>query len=175
MQWNSIMYSVLECNQWHRNINLNLKYNFSPVEAEEQKEIENASYWFWFYLTVVLISIVDFIEHITRTDSHFLTIWFSWLLFTVASTLAVCLIIYFSYILFRKLFRVGHFIFQPISIILGLLTHIYLSGPLFDRLIFGQATLIFFPAPIMFIAFLSIFYVIRLLTFLIAKAKSNSR
>jgi hypothetical protein len=127
------------------------------------------SYWFWFYVTVSLVSIIDFIDHISRTDSHFRDIWFEWLLFTISCTLTICFTIYSTSIMTKKLFRADNLFSQSISIILGLLTHIYLSGPLFDRLIFGQVTLNFFPTPIIFIAGLGIFFSIRLLIYLITK------
>lgn len=127
------------------------------------------SYWFWFYVTVAIISTIDFVDHVTRTDSYFSDIWLNWLLFTIASTISLCLTIYFTNILTRNLFKKDNLIFQSISIILGLLTHVYLSGPIFDRLIFGQVTLDFFPTSTIFIAGLGIFYVVRLLTYIMTK------
>jgi hypothetical protein len=127
------------------------------------------SYWFWFYVIVTIISVVDFIDHISRTDSHFRDIWFKWLLFTIASTMTVCLTIHFTNTLTKKLFGIDNLIFQSISIIIGLLIHIYLSGPIFDWLIFGRVTLNFFPTLTIFVAGLSIFYFIRLLVHLVTR------
>jgi hypothetical protein len=127
------------------------------------------SYWFWFYLTITIISVIDFIDHVTRTYSDFRDIWFGWLLFTIASTLTVCLSIYLINTLTIKLFRTETIVLQSISIVAGGFIHIYLSGPILDRLIFGEATLNFFPTPILFIAGLTIFYIIRLLTYLLTR------
>ena len=127
------------------------------------------SYWFWFYVTVTLISVVDFFDHINRTDAGFRDIWFNWLLFTTASTVTVCLTIYFTNTLTKKLFGIENLIFQSISIILGLLVHIYVSGPIFDRLIFGRVTLHFFPTLTIFASGLGIFYFIRLLVHLLTR------
>ena len=127
------------------------------------------SYWFWFYVLVTLISVADFIDHVTRTYSDFRDMWFRWLLFTIACSLAVCLTIYFTNTLAKKLFRTANLISQSVSIILGLLTHIYLSGPILDMLIFGKRTLNFFPTLTTFVAGLGIFYFIRLLIHLLTR------
>jgi hypothetical protein len=127
------------------------------------------SYWFWFYTTIGTISIVDYIDHLNRTESYFRDLKFDWLLFTFASTLTVCLSIHLLNTLTKKIFKTDNLILQSISIVFGGLTHIYISGPIYDRLIFGEITLSFFPTPILFIAGLSIFYFIRLLTHLLTR------
>lgn len=127
------------------------------------------SYWFWFYTTIGAISIVDYIDHLSRTESHFRDIKLDWFIFTLASTLTVCLSIYLLNALTKKIFKTDNLILQSISIIFGLLIHIYISGTIYDRLIFGERTLSFFPTPTVFIVGLSIFYFIRLVTHLLTK------
>jgi hypothetical protein len=127
------------------------------------------SYWFWFYTTIGTISIVDYIDHLNRTESYFRDINFDWFMFTFASTLTVCLSIYLFNTLTKKLLKTDNLILQSITIVFGVLTHIYLSGPIYDRLIFGERTLNFFPTPTIFIVGLSIFYLIRLVTHLLTR------
>ena len=127
------------------------------------------SYWFWFYATIGTISVVDYIDHLTRTYSHFRDIWSNWLLFTTACTVTVCLSIYLTNTLTKKLFKTDNLILQSISIVFGGLTHIYISGPIYDRLIFGERTLNFFPTLTVFIVGLSTFYFIRLVTHLLTR------
>jgi hypothetical protein len=115
----------------------------------------------------VIISVIDYINHLTREYPHFRDIWLDWLLFTIACTIAGCLSIYFTNAFAKRLFGRENIVFQSVSIVTGGLIHIYFTGPIFDRLIFGQVTLYFFPTPIIFIEALSIFYVTRLLTYLL--------
>ena len=128
------------------------------------------SYWVWFYLTVGIISVVDFADHVTRTDSsYFRDNLLAWFLFTLTCTLTVCLSVYLINNWTKKLFKADNLIFQSIALVLAMLIHIYLSGPIYDRLIFGQVTLNFQPKPIIFVLGLSIFYIVRLLFHLVIK------
>lgn len=127
------------------------------------------SYWFWFYTTIWTISVIDIIDHLTRTISYFRDIKLDWILFTFASTLTVCLSIYVTHTLIKKLFKADNLILQSISIIIGGLIHVYISGPIYDRLIFGEVTLHFSPNPIPFAIGLSLFYIIRFLHYIVTK------
>lgn len=127
------------------------------------------SYWFWFYTTIGIISVIDYADHLNRMESNFREIKFDWFIFTLASTLTVCLSICLINILTKKIFKTDNLILQSISIVFGGLTHIYISGPIYDRLIFGEVTLNFFPTPMAFIAGLSIFYFIRLVIRLLTR------
>lgn len=127
------------------------------------------SYWFWFYVIICTISVIDIVDHLTRTESYFLDIKLDWILFTFASTLTVCLSIYVTHTLTKKLFKTDNLIFQSISIVIGGLIHIYISGPIYDRLILEEMILNFLPNPIPFFIGLSLFYMIRFLLYIVTK------
>jgi hypothetical protein len=51
------------------------------------------SYWTWFYIIAIILTAIDYIDHITRPDPFFLENKFDWFLFTVACAIVAVLII----------------------------------------------------------------------------------
>lgn len=132
------------------------------------------SYWFWFYVAIGLISVLDFVDHITRSYSNFRDIWPKWLLFTTCVTIAVCFWIYILNLLIVKLTKRENLLQQTVVITIALLLHQYVTGPVFDLLIFGSSTLMFsFNLTALTIGLL-VFYVIRLVVFLLTRKKSEN-
>jgi hypothetical protein len=125
-------------------------------------------------LTAIVVSVIDFIDHVTRTESsYFRDNWSKWFLFTFASTITLCTSIYFINIVIKRLIKTENILSQSGAIAVAILIHTYLSGPVYDRLIFGEATLTFFLNPITFVIALGTFYMIRLLTHVAIKLSAR--
>jgi hypothetical protein len=132
------------------------------------------SYWFWLYLTIALYSVHDFFDHILREDGlYFSDHWVQWLEFTISCTAVVCICIYYFNLLLKKVFRKETLVSQSLAIILAMLVHLYVSGRIFDLLIFGHQTLVFrFNLPILLIV-LGAFYFIRIVHYLVLKISTK--
>jgi hypothetical protein len=132
------------------------------------------SYWFWFYLIITLYTVYDFFDHIFREDgAYFNDQWAQWLLFTICCLGTLCLCIYFFNLLLKKLFKSETLISQSLAIVSAMLVHLYISGRIFDLLIFGHSTLMFnFKLPI-FLVLLSLFYFIRIVMLILPKISAK--
>lgn len=127
------------------------------------------SYWSLYYITICLISLIDFIEHLSRETSLFRDIWVNWLLFTTISTVTVCLSIFLLNKITEKTAKSEHVLLQSVCILAGGMIHIYITGPIYDLLFLEKRTLIFLFNPTSFIVGLSLFYIIRILYYFISK------
>lgn len=131
------------------------------------------SYWFWFFVTLAVLGLLDYTDHITRDYSTFRDIYLKWFLFTVCSTGTICLSIYYLNLGLAKNFKTENLITQSVAITLAMLVHMYISGPIFNTLIFGYSFLDFkFNLPVLLIG-LCIFYIIRILTYAGIKISTN--
>src|SRR6188768_2524958 len=92
------------------------------------------SYWAWFYIVAIILTAIDYVDHLTRPDPFFLQNKFDWLLFTVASGVAVFLSIELVNRLTLKIFKTTNLILESTAIIAALLIHIYITGPLNNKL-----------------------------------------
>lgn len=124
-------------------------------------KINFKSYWTWYYLVTILLSIADYIDHITRTDDRFLQIWLSWFAFTFG---AVSLVIAFTYLinkLLKKPLKKALLLAELLAVFIPYFIHIRLTGPLLDMLLFGGGSLNFFATTSIYILPVSIFLILR--------------
>jgi hypothetical protein len=137
-------------------------------------KIKFSSYWLWFYLTISLLSLIDYIEHISRPEQSFAQNKLDWFIFTFSSNLTLCLATAIMNFLLIKLFKSKNIIFESLSILFGLIIHICLTGPLYNKLFYPQSTLTFFINIVTLSVGLILFYIIRLTIYFILRLKSNA-
>ncbi len=129
-------------------------------------KIDFKSYWVWYYTTTILLSIADYIDHITRADDRFLQIWLSWFAFTFGAVTLVILLTYSLNRLLRRSFKKALLLAELLSVFIPYFIHIRLTGPLLDMIIFGGGTLNFFATTSIYILPIIIFLIIRALHWL---------
>lgn len=91
--------------------------------------------YFWVFIGLLsLISLADFVDHLTRSNtSVFRDQWLDWLGFTVASTAMVLLVVLLGHLLGPRQ-GFSRFGLDLIAAALAPLVHVTLSGPLADHL-----------------------------------------
>ncbi|MFZ6010441.1 MAG: hypothetical protein ACOYXT_08820 [Bacteroidota bacterium] len=137
-------------------------------------KIKLNSYWLWYFVALTALSLVDFAEHITRTDTYFFERKWSWLLFCLASGWSLILAIATVNYGLTKLFKRQHLILESASIVAGMFVHIYITGPLNNELFFSDSQLNFFFNATALAIGLTLFYVIRLIIFSITRFSSRT-
>ena len=140
-------------------------------------KINFKSYWVWYYTATLLLSVADYIDHITRADDRFLQIWLSWFAFTFGAVTLVILLTYGINLLLQKPLKKALLIAELLAVFIPYFIHIRLTGPLLDMIIFGGGTLNFFATTSIYILPITIFLIIRALHWLIIirpKAQKSS-
>ena len=132
-------------------------------------KIDFKNYWIWYYIATILLSVADYIDHISRSDDRFLQIWLSWFLFTFGSVSLVLLLTYFINKFLQNPLKKAPLIAELLAVFIPYFVHIRLTGPLLDLLIFGGGSLSFFATTSIYILPISIFLVIRIIHKLIMK------
>ena len=125
-------------------------------------------YWFWFYLVIVVYTLWDYIDHVTRPDANFSNDKSGWFLFNASSALALCLVIAIASRILDKISS-KNWMLESLAIIIGFLTHLTITGPIFKQLFYGHSPLIFIPNWAMFVFVVGLFLVIRVTTIAVVK------
>lgn len=126
-------------------------------------KVDLKNYWNWYYLVTILISIADYIDHISRGDDRFLKIWFPWFLFTFGAVSVIICLTYFINKFLQKLIKKPKLLIELIAVFIPAFIHIRLTGPLLDKLFLGGGTLQFFVTTTIYIIPVSLFLIIRLI------------
>ncbi len=127
---------------------------------------QSKKYWKWFYVVAAILSVIDYIDHITKA-TFFYENRFGWFLFTLSSTTAIIGCIVLINAAFLRVFKAENIFLQSSAIVCGVTFHIYVSGPISNRIFFPQSILMFHWNMIMVAIALGVFYIVRLLVYFI--------
>lgn len=125
------------------------------------------SHWFWLFTILIIYSIYDYFEHISRENQIFMEYPLRWAGFTFASVFTLFAISYLTSIVIQKT-RLHEFPSSVLGVSLGVIAHLTISGPLwdylfwFDELYFDQ---ILTPTAV----FACMYSIFRLIYFLISQ------
>ena len=137
-------------------------------------KINLRSYWFWFYSIIIVLSGIDYLDHISREGSQFAHHKLEWLFFTIASTLTICLATYLFNYLLSKAFKRTNIAFESIAISLSIVLHVLLSGPIFNKLLFQYIGLHFYFNIMTLIVGLTLFYIIRIIIYFASRPRTKT-
>lgn len=130
--------------------------------------------WFWFFLLIILYSIWDYYEHISRPNADFGDRPWHWLGFTMFLIAGDIFIMICSNQGLNRLVKRqnDHLLIQLISVALAVFAHIYAIGPLAAEIFWSGSNLgtIVFHSPWQPAAMAcAIFLTVRVLHFIISK------
>lgn len=126
-------------------------------------------YWFWFSLIVIAFSTYDYFEHIFREGSSFEKNPIDWLLFSGSATLLLLTFVLFIKRILEKITAKRNIIFEVISIGTWLVLHIYIFGPLLNKLFWPSSQLTFKFKVTGFVIVLGIYFIFRVIVNAIMK------
>lgn len=125
------------------------------------------SHWLWFFIVLTLYSVYDYIEHISRSGQVFETHPIRWLLFSLFSLVAIILIIYGTHLLTFKLLQRTSLILESFAVAVGVIAHVYITGPLNNFLFWPESKLHFFSSWPIVALLIGVFLAVRLILYLI--------
>lgn len=129
--------------------------------------------WFWFFLLIILYSVYDYYDHISRPDSEFERFPWHWLGFTLFLVASDIIVMFFSNQFLNRILKreKEHLIIQLAAVSIGMLSHLELFGPLADTLFWsGKEGTLTFDSPWAPMALAcAIFLTVRFLHFIITK------
>lgn len=120
-------------------------------------------YWFWFSLIVIVYSTYDYLEHIFREGSSFEKKPMDWLLFSGGATLLLLTFVLFIKRLIEKITKRENILFEVISIGSWIILHIYIFGPLLNKLFWSSSDLTFKFKVTGFVIVLGIYFLFRVI------------
>lgn len=130
--------------------------------------------WFWFFLLILLYSVWDYYDHVSRAGSTFERYPWSWLAFTLFMIVGDILFIFLVNKGLNRIFRreKDHLLIQLLAVAGGAFAHVTFLGSIAANLFwsFSGAGMLTFDSPAAPIALAcSIFLTIRFLHFIIIK------
>ena len=135
---------------------------------------QTKTYWKWFYVVACILSVIDYIDHITKA-AIFYENKVDWFLFTLSSTTALIGCIALTNAAFLRIIKTENILLQSLAIISGVTFHIYVSGPISNRVFFPQSILMFHWNIIMLAIALGVFYIVRLLVYFVNNRMATQR
>lgn len=131
------------------------------------------SFWFSFFSFLFLYTVYDYIKHLRYDDTTFLDNAFDWFLFSAISVISLSVIIYGTFLIVNKVFKMNHFAFDGIGVAIAFITHINILGPYFNQTFWPHDSLLFHFrwAPFFFI--LGAFYFIRVAFYLLVERRNK--
>ena len=126
----------------------------------------------YLFTLVVVYSVYDYFEHISRAGSTFAEHPGYWLLFTFSGVASFILIVFLAKMGMERIFNRKNLSFEVAGIAIWLLLYIYLLGPMNDKLLWPFDELIFRLSFGPFFIILIVYFIIRLLANLIMGKKA---
>lgn len=127
------------------------------------------SHWFWFFSALSVYSVYDYIDHITREGEGFREHYLQWFGFTLFSTLSIIGGIYGTHLLLNKLLKRSSLILEALAVSMGVIAHVYFTGPLFDLVFWRESQLTFFFSWRLIGLLVGVYLVVRLTVYFILK------
>lgn len=89
-------------------------------------------HWKWLGAALLIVSALDFYDHVRRDGAPFAAAWPQWLGFTMASTLSLLAIAYAAALVLRRL-KLPTIAADTVAFGLAVASHLIVTGPLWDR------------------------------------------
>lgn len=100
-------------------------------------------HWFWFAVAFVAVSVLDYIDHVTRPGQSFAEQPLAWGMFTVASTAGVLGGIAATRWLLGRVRKIPGVLLDAVSLFPAFALHVWVTGPLANRCFWPESVLSF--------------------------------
>lgn len=102
------------------------------------------THWTWYYAFVLVLTMLDYLNHISQANSDFALDKTGWALFSLAAAIALCLVTGLTHrILSHMPMPRLTMLYEGLAVLSGVLFHVYIGGPVFNQLFFSQTPLAF--------------------------------